>query len=106
MQEKLILLAKDFGGIMGKFAQNVLHRHFTVQLTVSDYAFTLYTEPEIIESKHVIIASNVEHQIKLSPEQQVLVLNTNPISELGYWCKCQLNTKKAVTGDSSFFSFL
>ena len=105
-KEAVFLLSENFGGILGTFPQNSPHRHFTVQITISDNELTTYVNGEKLRSKSSIIASNTTHNIDVLPSQSMLILNINPLSELGFWCKSQLSGKGLVSGDIGFMNML
>ncbi len=90
MERIVFWLTRDFGALLGVFPPNLPHRHFTIQITVSDEVFQAHLGGQILESRSLLIASNVDHAIHCASGQRMLVMNVNPLSPLGLWSKQQL----------------
>ncbi|HAA22567.1 MAG TPA: hypothetical protein DCP28_28800, partial [Cytophagales bacterium] len=102
MEGVKIFMGQNFGGLLGPLSQNAPHRHFTTQITVSEKPFVIHTDREELKSQQAILASQVKHQIDLSPGQRSLVLNVNPLSKLGLWCQHQLAGKEVISSQADF----
>lgn len=96
----MFFLTDDFGGLWGELNPHAMHRHYTVQLTVSDQPFTTHTPSASLTASSVIIGSNVPHQLEVQPAQQVLLLNANPLGKLGGWAKAKLGKATLAEGAS------
>jgi hypothetical protein len=84
MDKPTLFLTKNFGVVLGSSPQHAPHRHFSIQLTISDQPFVVHTDQTAGAGVHALSASNVMHHISLAAEQRLLVINTNPLSELGF----------------------
>ena len=79
-----IHIEKDIGIFIGKFSDNVSHKHYALQISIAlDDKFVIVDENKHINSFEVcLINSNVEHQF--SSDQNCLIILINPLSELGH----------------------
>lgn len=75
---------KDFGLFIGKLSHNTIHKHYALQISVSEYSnMTLTVKSEnIILGKAFFINSKVEHKL-ISDDNQLTIL-INPISSIGH----------------------
>lgn len=75
---------KNFGLFVGKLADNIYHKHYALQISVSvksNMALTLKGKNEIL-GKSFFITSSVEH--KLISESNQLTVLINPLSSIGH----------------------
>lgn len=96
MVQNLFLVTKNLGIIAGYLLDNHPHKHFSVQITVSQKPFRIITEHKSEKTNGVIIASNVLHQVQFTERQQSLLINCNPFGNIGLWCRKQLDKKSTV----------
>lgn len=103
---RLLLLSKDFGAVLGTFPKNEWHKHFAIQITISDTSFITETNNAIVKSCHCVLGSNVAHKISVPSNQVLLVLNVNPFSEFGLWLKSELGGKEMRRGNENLMNLL
>ncbi len=75
---------KNFGLFIGKLKENVYHKHYALQISVSvksEMTLTLKSENEIL-GKTFFINSKIEH--KLISESNQLTILINPLSAIGH----------------------
>src|SRR5690606_11662265 len=75
---------KNFGLFIGKLKENIYHKHYALQISVSvksNMGLTIKGENEII-GKSFFINSKVEH--KLISESNQLTVLVNPLSSIGH----------------------
>ena len=100
------LLTNDFGVVLGAFPGNYPHKHYTIQLTTSDSPFIVGTENNKMKSDTCIIASNLNHKVEANEGQELMILNVNPFSEFGLWCKVQLGDKDLIEANEDLKRYL
>lgn len=75
---------KNFGIFIGKLKDNIYHKHYALQISVSvksNMALTLKGENEVIGNSF-FINSKIEH--KLNSESNQLTILINPLSSIGH----------------------
>lgn len=75
---------KNFGLFIGKLKDNIYHKHYALQISVSvksNMALTLKDENEVL-GKSFFINSKIEH--KLISESNQLTILINPLSSIGH----------------------
>lgn len=75
-------------------------------MTVSNYNFVSKVNNSTLESRALIIASNAVHQFEADPRQVVLIVNLNPWSLPGLWCKSQLANRAFVDFSEDFAALM
>lgn len=104
--KRLFLITNNFGAVLGTFPNNINHKHYTIQITISDKPFTTKTNTDKLTHNHCLIGSNIEHSIHCDANQVLLILNINPFSDLGLWCKNQLKNKKLMSIDEKLIDLI
>jgi AraC-like DNA-binding protein len=76
---------KNFGLFIGKLTTNEFHKHYALQISISEIAHLKLTLKEHKEQlgNAFYIASNVEH--KLTSQDNQLTILINPLSPLGHY---------------------
>lgn len=84
---------KSYGLFVGRLDDNVFHKHYSVQLSVSEkntLKFKLKDSEELIVD-YLLVNSNVSHRLICSEIQLTLLIN--PLSILGHYLKLNAGDK-------------
>ena len=85
MKKNKIYFENNWGFSIGKFEDNLLHKHYAIQINISLNTDVILTKGnnQISELKNLLIKSNVTHQ--LSCETEHLLLLFYPTSSIGHY---------------------
>ncbi|WBX75661.1 AraC family transcriptional regulator [Tenacibaculum ovolyticum] len=85
MKKNKIYFGNNWGFSIGQFEDNLLHKHYAIQINISLNTEIILTKKnnEIAEFKSFLIKSNVTHQ--LSCEKEHLLLLFYPTSPIGHY---------------------
>jgi AraC-like DNA-binding protein len=98
ISENKIHLDKMWGLFIGQFNENILHKHYALQICISSKSYFNVIDEHHNRSSHktCFINSNIPHALTCT--EPTLILLINPISRLGY----QLYQKFKTTQITSF----
>lgn len=97
---------KNFGLFVGKLTDNIYHKHYAVQISVSGKSeMKLSVESEnVLSGKSFFINSKIEH--KLVSESTQLTILINPLSSIGHQFHLQFGHSNFSTLDKNLSSKL
>ena len=85
MKQNKIYFGNNWGFSIGQFEDNLLHKHYAIQINISLNTEIILTKKnnEISELKNFLIKSNIPHQLSCKTEHLLLLFY--PTSSIGHY---------------------